>query len=207
MNEKELEIESLLEDIRAFLPQLIEASETLGEFFYSTVNDETWSLFGSYFQGLDDLYKVAQTVNEQLTDELIDVHYKKVFSNFIADMSKIFGDLNRYIDEEQFIQAADCIQYEFGALFQQLKMMLGESNETKRVRFQNNLEYLKSEHRHVYQVIKSKQSNIERFPLSIAMNGYSNIILSVKTVTPPIFIVNTIHRSKLDVGLRPLRNN
>lgn len=171
------EIEPLLDEIIAFLPRVLEACNSISEYFYVPVQAEAWTRFSELLQGLNDLYIAANSIGQELADREEDALLHKVITNFAEQLAHTFTELNRLMDEEEFIQAADCIKYELAELIHALAIKLGEDKEGTERRFAANLAYLERHHPQVHHVLKSARPDYTRYQLTYASNGSPNLYL------------------------------
>ncbi|HUC91992.1 MAG TPA: 6-hydroxymethylpterin diphosphokinase MptE-like protein [Paenibacillus sp.] len=170
-----LSIDEILEDVKAFLPRLIEACESVAELLYKPMHDEAWAIFGELVQGMDDLYRTLNTVNGGLMAEDTNGLFKPVIEDFLADMAKKFAEMNRLMDEEEYAVAGDCIHYELTALFSELSIALGEEAAVRRNRLDANLAYLKEHFPRAYEQIQALSRDTKRYRIVTAKNGSPNL--------------------------------
>ncbi|WP_373230794.1 6-hydroxymethylpterin diphosphokinase MptE-like protein [Cohnella sp.] len=178
MGGETFEIESALDEIKRFLPGLIEACEDVSELFYESVTEQTWQMFGQLVQAMDDLYRASKTVHNELVQIGDYATIFPVFANFISEFSEQFETLNRHVDEEEFVQAGDHIQYELASLFLHLKSLLGDEQPVKERRFAANLAFLKQHFAHVYEAIRGLELDRSRYQVTYARNGLPNLCVA-----------------------------
>jgi hypothetical protein len=181
MSNQTLNIEDVLGEIRSFIPRLVEASEAAAELFYLPVTDETWESIGEVMQGMDDLYRTLQTLNDSLPPSQYAL--QSVIGAFLPVMADKFALMNRCSDNENYVAAADIIKHELTPLFRQLVTSLGEQEERNSLRFSTNLAYLKEKFPDVYKQVEAAVPESEQYQITYAKNGAPNLVKYVEETT------------------------
>lgn len=174
MNEQFNDIEETLEEVKEFLPRLIAAAESVSELFYKPVTDQTWEAFGEVVQGMDDLYRTLQSLCKS---RCLYSALQPVLEDFITAMGEKFTQMNRYMDEEDYIAAADVMNYELAQRFRHLATRLGDSKAVKEQRFAANLNFLKAKFPHVYQQVNDVEVEEHKYQIIYADNGSPNLYI------------------------------
>ncbi|TJY41957.1 DUF115 domain-containing protein [Cohnella pontilimi] len=178
MNSPTIEIEPILDDIRVFIPQLIEACKSVSDLLYVQVNQETWHEVGQLLQGIDDLYKSVNAVSTHVANSELHAPLYPAFESFLSNMMGVFNAMNGHMDEEEYIQAADNIKHDFTSLFHQLAISLGETREVEESRFTANLAYLLQHHKFVYQSVHNIQPDPRNYRIDYARTGLPNLTVT-----------------------------
>ncbi|WP_162848598.1 motility associated factor glycosyltransferase family protein [Paenibacillus nanensis] len=153
--EQDNAITSTMEDIKLFLPKLVEACETVGNLFYEPVTQETWQQFGEIVEGIDDLYKTLRAIEYEQNKPSNYHFYEDAIGQGIHNISDKFKTLNILVDEENFTAAGDFIHYEMIAVFRRLLQQLGEPLLDQKQRFHLNMEFLKETFPKVYDYLST----------------------------------------------------
>ncbi|QHT63442.1 motility associated factor glycosyltransferase family protein [Paenibacillus lycopersici] len=133
--------------------------------------------FKELLQGLNDLYTAANSLGRQLADRPEDTLLHKAITNFAERLSLSFTELNRLMDEEDYVQAADWMKYELAELIYSLAIKLGGESDLVERRFQANLTYLERRFPHVYERLQSLQPDRAQYQLTYASNASPNLYL------------------------------
>ncbi len=168
-----LQFESVLEDVKDFLPRLIEACGSVAELFYVPVTEHTWKEFGGLIEGIDDLYRTVGWLRSELEPTATLLY--TVIANFADQLAHHFSEMNRLMDEEKYVHAADYIRYELVGLFQALVMKLGEKQAVIAHRVEKNMAYLKQHYVHVYYLLNDVRPDRTNYQLTYASNGSPNL--------------------------------
>ncbi|MFC5469709.1 6-hydroxymethylpterin diphosphokinase MptE-like protein [Cohnella suwonensis] len=180
MGNTNFEIKPVLEEIKAFLPNLIQACETVANMFYESVQESAWDKFGELLQGMDDLFKTANAISREIEHSPDYASLIPVLGSFTAQLSERFEPLNRSMDEEEFVHAADSIKFELAPLFEGLAISLGEGMLVAERRFAANLTFLKQRFRKAFDVIQHLKPEQSRYQICRARNGLSNLFMFTK---------------------------
>lgn len=171
------QIESVLEDVKDFLPRLIEACCSVAELFYVPVTEQTWKEFGGLIEGIDDLYRTVGWLRSELEPKAdLDLLYT-IIVNFADQLALKFSAMNRLMDEEKYVHAADYIKYELIGLFQVFAMQLGEKQVVVANRLEKNMAYLKEHYFHVYYLLKDLRPDRAHYQITNASNGSPNLYI------------------------------
>ncbi|MBW7452493.1 6-hydroxymethylpterin diphosphokinase MptE-like protein [Paenibacillus sepulcri] len=175
MTSATIELDLTLDELRVFLPNLIEACDYMAEQLYVHVTEGTWQEFSQLLQAMNDLYKLSKDIRFELENTDGNSYLHIVLGQFISEMEQKFKALNQYMDEEAYIHAADSIRYELSPLFLGLSSALGEETSVVEQRFSENLLYLQQHYPDVYNVVKDLKWDREKFQVTRSINGQSNI--------------------------------
>ncbi|QHW32603.1 motility associated factor glycosyltransferase family protein [Paenibacillus rhizovicinus] len=177
MQHETISFESVLEDVKDFLPRLIGACGSVSELFYVPVTEQTWTEFSEFLEGTNDLYKTVVWLRSELEPRAnIDVFYT-VIAGFADQLAYKFSEMNRLMDEEQYVHAADYLKYELLGLFQAFAMKLGEKQEIIALRVEKNMAYLKEHYPNVYDQLHNIQLDHMNYQITYASNGSPNLYI------------------------------
>lgn len=167
----------IVEEIRLFLPRLIQASTETGDMLYDTLTEQVWLQFGEVVEGIDDLYRTLILLQADVEGEAVRTALQPVIAWGIKAISEAFGILNGYMDEESYGLAGDCIHHELIPIFMQLATELGDLTSEQEKRFQANLLYLKRRYPRVYAQVEGITFDQNRYHIVHSKNGMANLCL------------------------------
>ena len=146
MNIQTYPIEETLDEVREFLPNLIDACDTIADKFYEKVTDDTWKDFGEVVQGIDGLYRTLQLLLKQLYNDNSHMMIRNYIDKFVPNLADSFGQLNAHSDAEDYISTADMIRYELVQAFRELSVFLGDSEAQRSQRFATNMKFIQDKY-------------------------------------------------------------
>ncbi|SDX28551.1 6-hydroxymethylpterin diphosphokinase MptE-like protein [Paenibacillus sp. CF384] len=167
----------MLEEVKVFLPRLIQFCYTVSELLYVPITEQTWSDFSELVQGMDDLYRTVHAIGNELESSEENTLLLTIITNFTDQLILKFEEMNRLMDEEEFVQAGDCIKYELAGLFHAFAIKLGEGKEDVVTRFSANLAFLEKNYHRAFELIKNINPDRSRYHITYASNGSPNIYM------------------------------
>jgi hypothetical protein len=173
-----------IEDIKIFLPQIILASEAVGELMYEPINDAFWKMFGEVVEGIDDLYKTLSVITKEMSRANCFSVQQSYLTLIKTDLSSRFQVLNYCMDEEDWIGASDCIKYELVPLFKKLVVSFGCPKREKELCFTKNMSYFQKSFPEVYLQINSLDLNINDYQVGFALNNIPNLTIMTSENIP-----------------------
>ncbi|ANY66970.1 hypothetical protein BBD42_11185 [Paenibacillus sp. BIHB 4019] len=187
MEQQQISVEDVLDNIRPFLPELINACQFVADRLYQSMEQETWDKFADVLEGMDDLYRTLNSIHLEMAPSAVLGPYLKMF---IAEFSSKFQTMNNFMDEEQYREAGDCIHYELNPLFQQLEITISGSRTIEEQKFGANIGYIKAKLPKLYdQIIKIDTDN-DVYQTMNAKNGEPNLYVTM-TEKAPIYLYST----------------
>lgn len=180
MNTQQDELISILEEVGNFLPRLIEASSEVADSFYIPVQEEVWPKFGDVVEGMDDLYRTANTIIASLSSTKDMAFLQSTLEIFVREMGERFALMNQKMDAERYVEAADQILYELIPLFKRLQNQLSPYRKEDRLdQYKRNADFVKERFPHVYEELKLAQESgsIEVFN---ANDGAPNLLIETE---------------------------
>jgi hypothetical protein len=93
-------------------------------------------------------------------------------------MANRFGEMNRFMDEEKFAEASDCIRYGLLPVVSDLAIALGENNLTRRSRLETNLAYLANRFPRAYAQVQTVIRDSTKYRILASRNGSPNVYIS-----------------------------
>ncbi|WP_338553375.1 6-hydroxymethylpterin diphosphokinase MptE-like protein [Paenibacillus sp. KS-LC4] len=179
MEQQQLDIEEVIEDISVFLPKLIAASETVQVLLYESLADAFWDSFAEIVEGMDDLYRTLNAIDSHLQEWQVFCALQETILRFSSELEEGFGQLNAYMDNENYMDAGDCLGFELIPMLRQLAVELGghAGRQAEAVLFQSNLEYLAGKFPEVYKQITACSRNREYYQTIHARNGQPNLCI------------------------------
>lgn len=171
-----LETKELIENIKRFLPNLINACESVSDLFYEELSEQSWNIFGQVVTGIDDLYKTLKVISEDLNHTSAEYSIQLIISQAIDEITVKFSMLNRYVDTDEHVSVGDVLKHELLPVFRILMNALGETNEIREQRFNANLDFLKNAYSSVYDQIKDLEREEENYQIVAAKDGTANMI-------------------------------
>ncbi|CAM4275167.1 motility associated factor glycosyltransferase family protein [Paenibacillus tarimensis] len=175
MKRTETEFTATLDEVRRFLPNLIQACNDVEQLFYEPMTDQSWQYFGEVVQAMDDLYKTLNVLAADISELNI---YKALDSSIVqavSELSEKFQALNECVDVEDHIGASDTIRYELIPLFEQLANELGEEQAVLDQRFQANMKVLQARFPQACEEINGLEMDHGRYQLIYSRNGQPNL--------------------------------
>ncbi|MDG0794576.1 hypothetical protein OMP38_29855 [Cohnella ginsengisoli] len=168
-----------IDEIRRFLPRLIDATKDLADQLYSSPNQHTWEELGEVVQAIDDLYKSLRSLEGQIEENSFFLPASTSdLSAFSSQLEVQFGVMNRSMDEENYVGAGDAFKHELVPLFERLSQMLGEEESVQSARFRDNLAYLEERFPFVFASV-SQAAMSTSYRVCYAANGSANLNVQV----------------------------
>ncbi|WP_338553374.1 6-hydroxymethylpterin diphosphokinase MptE-like protein [Paenibacillus sp. KS-LC4] len=169
--------ENYIDDVRAFLPKLIEASELVVPLFHAFEMEQTWPSFGEIVEGMDDLYRALQSIQQEISDveEYSSLHL--FLNGALEQFGAKFQMLNQNVDDENYIGAADSLQFELIPLFKLLKSGLGESGSVRERRFADNMAFLKRAYPDIFSQLQFAAANATAYQIEYNRYGVVNLTI------------------------------
>ncbi|PWW08349.1 hypothetical protein DFQ01_10170 [Paenibacillus cellulosilyticus] len=165
----------IVEEVKQFLPNLIQACELVEPLFYETMTDHSWQQFGEVVQAMDDLYRTLNSIHADLVKAAEYQALAPRIERFNITLSELFQQLNSCVDEEDGVGASDTLKFVLLPLFRQLAIDMGEEEAVKERRFQANLYFLKERFPSAYQEIVETVTENQRYSNAFSRNGSPNI--------------------------------
>lgn len=170
-----LHVEGIIEDIKPFLPKLIQACETVVEILYRPMSAGSWEQLGDVVEGMDDLYRTLSSVHSEMVNG--DRYYvlEPSIARFIESLKHNFQAMNACIDEENYAGASDFLKYELIPLFQQLQIEFGEEKKDLEYRFSVNMSYFQKKYPKLYEQLNKISRDQYKYQLFYSKNGLPNL--------------------------------
>ncbi|WP_162848597.1 6-hydroxymethylpterin diphosphokinase MptE-like protein [Paenibacillus nanensis] len=175
MDQRVMEVEDTLDQVREFMPKLIQACDSVEQLLYKPVTESTWQQFGEIVEGMDDLYR---TLNAIYSETNTIKSYKALaisIEQTVLALSENFQLLNNCMDDDNYTGASDIIRFELIPLFQQLTCILGDERTVVEQRFYRNMTFLKSAFPDVYKVLENEKQDNSNYQITCSHNGCPNI--------------------------------
>ncbi len=173
--EPAIPINEIIEEVRVFLPRLLEACDSVAELLYQPITTSTWEVFGDLVQGFDDLYRTMNSVNHRLHNEGNPQLIQQPILEFMNAMDDKFAELNGYMDAEEFTEAGDCLRYELIPVISNLTMALGDEERLRNERFHTNSIYLKSRFPKAYAQVSAIVRGSSPYQIVASKDGSPNL--------------------------------
>lgn len=177
-------IDEIIEDIRLFLPKLIEVCVEVEELLYAPMTEQSWAQFGDMVEGMDDLYKTLNDIHVELDDEASYHPMHDCVIRALATIKAKFGVMNLSMDQDDYMGAGECIRFELIPIFQQLAAEFGDVNSKREQRFAANMQYLKSSYPKVYSQIHIQLIDHRHYHIAYARNGMPTLSISAANGKP-----------------------
>jgi len=173
-----IDIEQVLNEVKEFLPRLAEGCKSLGaEFANAAVTEQVWAYFGELVQGIDDLYRTMQLIARHMIES--EDHYTLLptIQSFISVLAETFETLNRLVDAEQYKAAGDILNSDLVVLLQKLTRQLRGSNESNKLRYEANMNFLREKFPHVHHAVEQAATDTTSLQIVQTLHGLSNLEL------------------------------
>lgn len=153
MERRNDQFEIIFDDIRAFLPRMIDACIQMERRLYGELNSESWREFGEIVEGIDDLYKTLSTIQKEFEHNEQYSLWASEIGRLKINTSDYFQLLNACMDVEDYVGASDILRYEFVPLFEKLSNVIGHSESERLQRFQANMNLIQHKFPSVYKTL------------------------------------------------------
>ncbi|MFD0961893.1 motility associated factor glycosyltransferase family protein [Paenibacillus chungangensis] len=177
------EINSVLDEVRDYLPNLIDSCSYMADVLMDSKIDNAWNEFGQLIEGMNNLYKTLNFLNSRMSEQLGLVNQTLIY-NSMQQFETLFYSLNQYMDNEDYWGASDHIRYELNALLHTLAAELGEKESIKSQRFKANKEYFRQKHPMLYTQIEDTMRNQENYQVIYTRNSMPNLYISTNNDHP-----------------------
>ncbi|WP_138753690.1 motility associated factor glycosyltransferase family protein [Paenibacillus sinopodophylli] len=177
-------IDEMIEDIRLFLPKLIEACLVVEDLLHAPMTEQSWRQFGDMVEGMDDLYKTLNDIHVDLDEE---ASYHPMHDSIVRALASIkanFGAMNLSMDQDDYIGASECIRFELIPTFKQLAAEFGDVKSKREQRFAANMQYLKSSYPKVYSQLHIQLIDHRHYHIAYARNGMPTLSISATNGKP-----------------------
>lgn len=165
----------IIEEIKAFLPRLHKASDSVSELFYDQMNPESWEVFSQVVAGIDDLYQTLNAASNGLLDYGVDYGLQNILKQAASAIEIRFAQLNIQLDLNRHLAVGDIIRYEFMPLIEELYNDLGEEGDAMEARFASNLQIMSAAHPKIGQRLATLKRDMAHYQLVRAKNGAANL--------------------------------
>lgn len=172
-----MDLEEMLEELKVFVPKLINACESVSELFYEEMTEQSWSIFGQVFAGIDDLYRTLKVIEVELSQLHNPLLIQYVIIEFNSNLSLVIAQLNEHSDAEEYIAVGDCIKHEISPLIKHLAISLGEEKAIQDQRMLHNINFFKVNYPDVYNHLQEAERDESSYQTVHAQDGSSNIAL------------------------------
>ncbi|GIO12288.1 hypothetical protein J19TS2_18430 [Cohnella xylanilytica] len=166
-----------LDELKAFLPELVKACHYVSELFYEAPSEDSWIQFAQLLQSMDDLYKVTNALALELAPQRLYTIIQRELARFSESMAMKFTELNELLDAEEYIRAADQMKYELSPLFENLSRTLGEESTVLLQRFESNMLFLKRYFPNVHSNIVQIVPDLASYQIAYTRNGSPNLVI------------------------------
>lgn len=171
------EMENVIEQVKIFLPKLVEACAYVAELILEPLTKQGWEQFGDVVEGIDDLYKTLKILNDDMSQTNTFNALKSCIVRAVLPLSEMFQSMNLFMDQEDYRGASDSIRFELLPLLYQLDLELGEEKDIIEQRFKANIELLKRRFPKMYIQIESLTRDRSRYQITYAKNGSPNLYM------------------------------
>jgi len=116
----------IVDEIEAYIPRLIAASQSIGDLFYEPLTDEGSQLFSQYITGLSNLIQTLMMTIKDAEDHnpaLIDPA-----NNALLAMTSKISEFEKALELQEFIHGADILKYEMVENLEALLHVIKESH-------------------------------------------------------------------------------
>ncbi|UVI29886.1 motility associated factor glycosyltransferase family protein [Paenibacillus spongiae] len=177
-------VNRVLADIKNFLPDLVGACTNIADVIQEPLAAQEWEQFGYVIDGIDDLYRTLTHVNNSLNEYDFRFALQPCIARAITDINDTFQDMNRSMDQEDYIGASDCMTYELIPVLKQLETDLGQDKQTLEQRFNRNRNYFQIHKPMLYDRIRSEARNREHYQIVTSKNGKPNLYIKIEGQDP-----------------------
>lgn len=177
MEQQTFQIETIIEQIKEFLPKLVNACGSVSKLLYMPMTEKSWEQFGDLVEGIDDLYRTLNVLHADLSQSRRLSCLANEIDRTRAELSDKFTILNQHMDNEDYVSASGCIEYELIPLLQRHAINLGEPQHVMDERFASNMAYLKEYYPNVYGQLDTITRDTENYQLTYARNKLPNLYI------------------------------
>ncbi|WP_042170055.1 6-hydroxymethylpterin diphosphokinase MptE-like protein [Paenibacillus gorillae] len=187
MDQQLIDVDNTIEQLRIYLPNLIEACEFVSDLIIQPLSEKTWENFGIIVDSMDDLYRTLNDLNESMEQAAAFYAIQPNIVRTITGLSDHFGQMNACMDKENYRDASDSLRYELTPLFRQLAADLGEQRSVLEERYKKNLDFLKSTQPKLYEQVSSFTRERNQCQIMYSKNGQPNLCL-ITDETNPLYL-------------------
>ncbi|QHW32604.1 motility associated factor glycosyltransferase family protein [Paenibacillus rhizovicinus] len=177
------QVDAVVEQIKDFLPTLITACGSVSLLLYRPMTDQSWEQFGSVVEGIDDLYRTLNVLYNDMSQSgcLSCLVYE--IDQMRSELGRTFQVMNQHMDNEDYVSASGCIEYELIPLLQRHVTNLGEPQYVMDERFVRNLAYLKENFPNAYEQLGALTRDTDNYQITYAQNGFPNVYIGGEVST------------------------
>ncbi|WP_337103594.1 motility associated factor glycosyltransferase family protein [Paenibacillus sp. YIM B09110] len=197
MDQQLSEINSSMTEIVLFLPKLIEASSNAAESMVVKPTDEEWRQIVDIIEGIDDLYKALSILSEDLHKLGYKHVLQPVIETAVNEIKDKFYAMNTAMDQDNYIEASDCISFELIPVFHRLTLELGQDDLQRGNRFEFNANYLQSHKPYIYEGLDGLTKDIRKYQTVTSKSGLPNLYVEQDGQAP--FFLNSRYNPEHEV--------
>lgn|GEM_PF-1590371 len=126
--DRDLVIAELTEELRVYLPKILQALDSIPELLYGEMTQEDWKVVGQLLEGMG---WVTQAVfhMKQHADKTGDAVRAAGLALFLERLAPLIADIERFLKEGDLISAGDLLKYEMPDLFGELMARLEQGEQ------------------------------------------------------------------------------
>jgi len=113
-------VRDIVEDLRGYLPRVMNACDSISELFYGEMDQEDWAHFGQLTEGINWVSQSVQVIRHHLERTGDNANQLAVLTGFEIDLAAQLSELARELESGDHTAAGDRIKYELPPLFQTL---------------------------------------------------------------------------------------
>lgn len=113
-------VSDILDELKGYLPRLIQAFDSISELFYGEMNQEDWGYFAQLSEGIQWVIASAQIMSSHIDRVGSWLEYQSAVNTFIQDAITQLGELETALQANDFTSVGDLIKYEMPDVFRPL---------------------------------------------------------------------------------------
>lgn len=168
-------LQQILETMKRDLPGVIQLSIQVSDKLYEPLVPDDWLLIGELVEKMDVLYRQARTIVDAMQGENDSDDLLELLESFVQQFPIQFQVMNRFMDQEDYRDAADCLKYELVDLLSRLSRSLGDELEVMEQRYEKNMAYLSTRFPKVYNDLKDIEPDWVNYQIVFAKSGMPNL--------------------------------
>ena len=168
-------LQQLLENMKRDLPGVVQLCLQVSDKLYESQAPEVWREIGELVGKMDELYRHARIVVDAIQGDSDNEDLLGALELFVRDFSAQFQVMNRFMDGENYRDAADCLKYELAEMLARLSRALGDEIAAMEARYAKNMAYLSERFPKVYIDLKDVEPDWLNYQIVFAKTGMPNL--------------------------------
>jgi|HigsolmetaAR203D_1030402.scaffolds.fasta_scaffold01342_3 hypothetical protein len=169
------DLQQMLEAMKRDLPVAIRQSLHVSEKLHEPLAPEDWRSIGDLVEMMDAIYRQARIIADAMQGDPGNEDLLDVLELFVRDFPIRFQIMNRFMDEDNYRDAADCLKFELAEMLGRLSRALGDEIADMEKRYEKNMAYLREKFPKVYNDLKDVEPDWMNYQIVFTKSGMPNL--------------------------------